>query len=245
MRDLGIVIPIYNEAENLPKIMEKLEKYSFFEESEILFVYDESEDNTLQVAKNLSQKYSPLNVLENPYPKGFGWSIKAGLETLEKKYIVVLMADLCDDPQTIEKMYEKAESGFDVVCGSRFMKGGEKIGSLPVKEFFARFVGLLGFHLTGLSTVDCTNAFKMYRKEAIKNIQIEGGLNFAVSMQIVLSSYFQGYEVTEVPTIWRGREQGKSHFSIRNMAPVYVLTFLWSIRKALKYVLSGRMSVNP
>lgn len=234
MKEIAIIMPIRNEANNIPRTMRELKDKKFFGDVRMLLVYDESEDNTLQVAQELSQENSNVEIMQNPYPAGFGWSLKAGFESVGENYALVMMADLCDDPNTIPMMREKAELGYDVVCGSRFTEKGKKIGGPPSKTFFSRSIGLTMHYFTGIPTVDCTNAFKLYKRRVIENIPMRGELSFAISMQMVMSAYYHGYSITEVSTTWRSRPKGKSQFNIGNLAPVYFKTYMWSITEAFK-----------
>ena len=86
---------------------------------------------------------------------------------------------------------------------------------------------------TGIPTRDVANAFKMYRKEVIESINIES-TGFEVSMELALKAYFNGFKVTEVPTVWREREKGKSSFKIFNLTPNYSRWYLWAVGKRLK-----------
>ena len=147
--------------------------------------------------------------------------------------VVPVMGDLCDDLMTIPLMLEKVKEGFDVVCGSRYIKGGSRIGGSKVKGFFSFFVGLTMSMFTGIPTRDVANAFKMYRKEVIESINIES-TGFEVSMELALKAYFNGFKVTEVPTVWREREKGKSSFKIFNLTPNYSRWYLWAVGKRLK-----------
>ena len=116
-------------------------------------------------------------------------------------------------------MAGKIEQGYDIVCASRYMKGGVKTGGPLLKSFFSRLVCLSMCWLIKCPTHDITNAFKMYRKEILKNINIESA-GFAVSMQITLKAFFAGYRITELPTTWKGRVVGQSDFGFVIVADV-------------------------
>ena len=143
-----------------------------------------------------------------------------------------MMADLCDDPETIPLMLEKINKGYDIVCGSRYMKSGEKIGENAMKDFFSRAVGWLGHSIIGIQTSDITNAFKMYKTEIFKKIRIESR-DFSISMEIPLKAYFKGYKITEVPTKWTARKAGKSKFNVSRTAPSYLKLFFWALGKKI------------
>jgi len=145
---------------------------------------------------------------------------------------VPVMGDLCDDLDTVPVMFEKINAGYDVVCGSRYIKGGARIGGSKVKAFFSFFVGRTMAMFTGIPTRDVANAFKMYRREVIDSINIES-TGFEISMEMALKAYFKGFKVAEVPTVWREREKGKSTFNMLNLTPNYFRWYLWAVRMRL------------
>ena len=138
------------------------------------------------------------------------------------------MADLCDDPFTIKEMYKKINNGYDVVCGSRYMPEGSRIGGPKLKAFFSRFVGVSLHYLIRIPTRDIANAFKLYRKNIFDKIEIKSN-GFEVSMEMPLRAYFKGYSITEVPTVWQERKSGKSHFKIIRLAPRYFKWYIWAL----------------
>jgi hypothetical protein len=129
-------------------------------------------------------------------------------------------------------MLSKIDEGYDIVCGSRYIRGGSRIGGSKAKGFFSSFVGRSLYYLLGLPTHDIANAFKMYRKKVIDSIDIES-CGFEVSMEIPLKAYYLGFKITEVPTIWRERAKGKSKFRIFKLSSSYIKLYIWAIFKSL------------
>ena len=229
---LTILIPAHNEAENILGVISKIEadlKLPF----ELIVVNDHSVDNTASIVADLANKYNNISLVENKLDSGFANAIKAGLYSAKGEAIVPVMGDLCDDLGTIPFMFEKIKEGFGVVCGSRYIKGGSRIGGSKVKGFFSFFVGRTMSMFTGIPTRDVANAFKMYRKEVIDSIDIES-TGFEISMELVLKAYFNGFKITEVSTIWHEREKGKSSFKMFNLTPNYFRWYLWAISKRLR-----------
>lgn len=241
MKKTTVLIPIYNEGNNLGIVIKTLDNIcsSVNFSYEVLLVYDESTDDTLDVAKELMKKYPNIKLIYNSYDKGFGWAIKSGMESIDEGCIVVSMADLCDDPNTIPKMYKKLKEGYDVICGSRYMRGGQKLGGPPIKSFFSRLLSFITYLFTGIPTLDCTNAFKMYSKEVVDTIPIKGEKGFALSMQMVLAAYFNGFKITEVPTTWKEREEGESKFGGLKLSYSYLSIFLWAVFNSIRFQLIG------
>ncbi len=229
---LSIVIPAHNEEENIGQVIEQVEgriKFPF----ELIVVNDHSADRTAEIVMGLAKKFNNIILVENKLAPGFANAVKTGLVSVKTEVVVPVMGDLCDDLVTVPLMLGKIKEGFDVVCGSRYIKGGARIGGSKVKGFFSFFVGKTMSIFTGISTCDIANAFKMYRKEVIDSMDIES-TGFEISMEMALKAYFKGFKITEVPTVWREREKGKSSFKMFNLTPNYSRWYLWAIKRKLK-----------
>ena len=225
---LFIVIPALNEEENIGQTLECLEDQVDLP-CEVIVVDDYSTDATGEVVSRFAEEHYNVHLVKNEGPRGFSNALKVGYEAAGAGVIVTMMADLCDDPQTLAPMYEKILEGYDVVCGSRYMPGGGKRNEdSEVKGMFSRFVGLSLRRLVGVPTHDATNAFKMYRSEVIKNIPIEEA-GFASSMEITVKAFLRGAKIAEVPTVWRGRTAGKSKFSILKGGKDYLRWYVWAV----------------
>ena len=126
---LDIVIPVYNEALNIERCLNELAlkvKVPF----KVLVVYDFDEDNTLPVIKNIKNGYNfSIILIKNNIGKGPLSAIKAGLNASNGDAVLVSMADLSDDIKIVDDMYRLLINGADIVCGSRYMKGGRQIGN--------------------------------------------------------------------------------------------------------------------
>lgn len=228
---ISIVIPAYNEEGNIRTTLDKVIR-TISSPYEIVVVDDHSEDATAEIVKEFAGKNNFVKLIHNHRPKGFSNVLITGFENASGEVVVSVMADLCDDLRTIETMFNKAQEGYDIICGSRYMPGGRKIGGPFLQSFFSRFVGLTIHWITGIPTYDAPNSFKMYRKKLLDSLKIhEAG--FAVSMQITLKAFFKGCWITEVPTTWKSRVVGKSSFMIFRQAKDYFYWYFWAILKCL------------
>jgi len=174
------------------------------------------------------EQYSNLRVVDNDREKGFANALRKGFSVSDSDLVIPVMADLCDDPRTIKDMYAKSLEGFDIVCGSRYMKDGTKIGGPLIQSLSSRFVGCSLRYLIGIPTFDVSNSFKCYRRSVLNAIKLESK-GFEISMEIALKAYFAGFTIAEVPTTWRGRSIGKSKFYLFKVAPRYIRLYLWAI----------------
>ena len=164
---LSVVIPAYNESESITETLESLYLVLQREQipHEILVVNDNSKDNTLEVLENLKKNIHSLNVVTNAGPNGFGYAVRKGLDNFSGDCVAVMMADLSDSPEDLIAYYKKLLEGYDCVFGSRWSKGGKVYDYPRHKLFLNRAVNNMVRLLFGIRYNDCTNAFKMYRKE--------------------------------------------------------------------------------
>ena len=230
--NLSIIVPAHNEEENIAQVIRKIEEIVAVDH-ELIVINDHSQDQTAKIVLGLTGQYPNLRLIDNPLEGGFANAIRAGLANIRAGLVVPVMADLCDDLNTINIMYDRINQGYDVVCGARYIKGGARTGGSKVKGFFSFFVGKTISIFTGIPTVDVANAFKMYRKKVIDCINIESE-GFEISMELALKAYFQGFKIAQVPTVWRERQKGKSSFKMFNLTPNYFRWYLWSIKRKMR-----------
>jgi len=230
--DLTIIIPVYNEEKNILKAIPLIENKVKIPHSYIV-VYDFPEDSTVGAVHKLQKKYKNIQLVRNEISNGRGVinAIKTGFSKAKSEALVVMMADLADDPQTVNIMYEKIAQGFDVVCASRYSKGGKHIGGPFIKSFLSWLADITAPYILGIPTFDLTNAFKMYRKSVIDAIEIQSIGGFELSMEIVIKAYFKGFKITEVPTVWKDRTAGTSRFNLVGWLPRYLHWYSWGLKK--------------
>ena len=228
-KPLGIIIPVYNEAENIGKTLAIIQD-KVATPHRIYVVYDFDEDNTLPVARAFLEKGSDLKFVKNPQ-RGVVNAIKTGLRRAEEDCLLVTMADLSDDYHVVDRMCKLMSEGYDVVCGSRYMKGGRQLGGPLIKKTLSRITGMSLRYIGGLPTHDATNSFKLYRKSMLDFMEIESNGGFEIGMEIVVKAHFGGHKVTEVPCTWMDREKGESKFRLLQWAPKYLRWYFYAIKK--------------
>lgn len=229
--ELSIVIPVYNEGTNITQVITGIEKILTIPH-EVLLIYDKANDTTIAPALNLKKKYPAISLIKNKYHRGALNAIKTGFENARGKAVLVTMSDCSDDPKTIIAMLAKFNKGYDIICGSRYMIGGKKIGGPILKSLLSFFAGLTAKYMMGLPTYDLTNSFKLYRKSLIDKIIIESNGGFELGMEITLKGFFDhNAKITEVPTIWYDRTQGKSRFKLLSWLPSYINWYIWGLKK--------------
>ena len=226
---LSIVIPVYHEEKNILKLFKDIEK-KVSTDKELLLIYDQNDDPTKPVVeKYINSKHSKNIFLIKNFSgnkKGVINAIKTGFKESSGDAVLVVMADLSDDLKIVDKMYKKIEDGYDIVCGSRYMPGGKKVGGPFLKTLLSKAAGLSLHYLFRLPTRDATNAFKMYKKGVLKKIQIESKGGFEYSLEIITKGQELDYKITEIPSTWLDRQSGKSNFRLRKWLPSYIKLYL-------------------
>lgn len=233
---ISVVVPVYNEGSNIAIFLNSLES-SVKIKNEVLIVFDFNEDDTVPVVKNLKKKFPNVRLVKNAWGFGLVNAIKTGFIKSLGEFIVVMPGDLADDPKTINKMYKLIKQGFDIVCATRYSKGGKQIGGRPIKTILSKVAGWTTPLLLGIPTSDLTNGYKMYRKKVLERINIQslGGWEFA--MEILIKAHFLGFKITETPSTWKERSFGKSKFKLFSWLPRYIYWYCWGITQRLKIYL--------
>jgi glycosyltransferase involved in cell wall biosynthesis len=231
MNELTIVIPVYNEAENIRTAVGRIEREVNLPHA-ILIVYDMDEDNTIPVVQEFRNTIGHIELVKNQYGRGVLNAIKTGLEKAAGVYVVVTMADLSDPPEVINAMYEIAEQkNADIVCASRYMKGGRQIGGPAIKGLMSRIAGLTLYYFAKIPTHDATNSFKLYRTAFLKEQKIESTGGFEIGIELVAKAHVEGYTICETPTTWTDRAAGKSNFKLLAWLGNYLKWYFYAFRE--------------
>ena len=121
--ELSIIIPTYNEKDNIPILLHRIEALGM--NNEIIVVDDNSNDGTAEVVQRLSSKYHNIHLIERPEKMGISSAVKDALEIANGKYALVMDGDLQHPPELIPKLLREIRKGKDIVVASRYMKGGK------------------------------------------------------------------------------------------------------------------------
>ena len=228
---LSIVIPAYNESESIPETLSTLYDKLLKENisHEIVVINDNSSDNTLQVLTNLQKTITTLTVYTNHGPNGFGYAVRYGLERFTGDAVAVMMADLSDSPDDLLTFYKKIQEGYDCVFGSRWIKGGAVYDYPPVKKRINRVANWIVKVVFRLKYNDCTNAFKMYRRETIEGVKPFISPHFNLTLELPLKAIVRGYTYAVVPNSWTNRKYGESKLKIKEMGSRYFFIMLYCL----------------
>jgi len=231
---LSLVIPVYNEGSNFPRLWASLSSHLACEFIAYV-VYDFDEDDTLPaILKIVDNGEMRIRTLRNRYGYGVVGALRTGFDAIDTGPILVVMADLSDDLRQIPKMLDLYDQGFHVVVGSRYMKGGSIEDGPFLKQFLSRFSGVTLYWLRGIPTHDATNAFKIYDSAMLKTMRIESTQGFEINLEITVKAFLAGYKITEIPTVWRERTEGKSKFKLVSWIPLYIRWFVYAFQPKLR-----------
>jgi len=249
---ISCIIPVHNEEKSLEAVVEDL-KSVLYEHSEladsfeIIIVDDNSNDATPDVIKNLCSKDSTILVVKRDAACGFGKAIKDGIQKSRGDVIIFLMGDRSDDPIFIPEFLKKIKEGFDVIYGSRFIKGAS-INDYPlIKMLCNRLYNNLARILFCIRHKDITNAFKAYKKEVISAIGFDNleSDEFDISAEIALKASTLGFKSVEVPVSWRNRSFGEAKFKINKTGVAYLRCLFKVLAWRRKYNLDNGYKYFP
>ena len=215
------MIPVYNEGENVVPTLRGIKERVTTRPYEVLVVYDFDEDTTVPVVQGLADELPEVRLHRNDMGRGALNAIKSGLAAGAAPHILVTMADGSDEPAEIDAMKGLADAGADVVCGSRYMRGGHHVGGPPLKKLMSRAAGLSLHWVGGLPVHDATNSFRLYSRRLLDQVTIESDGGFELGIELTVKAYLLGMRVAEVPTTWRDRTAGQSRFQMRAWIPKY------------------------
>jgi dolichol-phosphate mannosyltransferase len=229
---ITVVLPTYNEAENLPKLVSAL--FSLPLNLSLLVVDDNSPDGTGQVAEDLSKEYSGrIDVLHragklglrSAYLEGFAKAFETGADV-----VVQMDADFSHDPAVLTEMASRVES-CDVVIGSRYVKGGSLARRWPLwRKALSAFGNIYARTILDFPLHDVTTGYRMWKRRALEGLPLDrirsSGYVFLTEMAYV--AYLMGCDIVEVPIHFSDRRWGKSKMSFKIQLEAAVR--IWEVR---------------
>lgn len=230
--ELSIVIPVYREGEAVEPVLRGMAA-GVTTPHEILVVYDFDEDPTVPVIERLAGELPAVRGLRNDLGRGVLNAMKAGIAASSGAYVVISMADGCDEPHVVDALVELAREGADVVTASRYMRGGRQIGGPLLKRLLSRAAGLTLHWFAGVPSHDPTNNFKLYSRRFLDRVTIESTAGFELALELTVKATIGGWRIAEVPTTWRDRTHGESNFMLRKWLPHYLRWYRAAFRARL------------
>ena len=217
MEEKLVIIPTYNEKENIEKIVRKV--FSLSKPFHLLIIDDGSPDGTASIVKSLQKEFpEALHLLERKgklglgtaYIAGFKWGIEKGY-----KYIFEMDCDFSHNPDDLVSLHDACEAGADVAIGSRYCKGGRvsnwPLGRIMMSYFASVYVRMVLW----MNIKDTTAGFKCYSAEVLKNIALDDVrfIGYAFQIEMKYRAWKKGYKLVEVPITFVDRIEGTSKMS--------------------------------
>ena len=223
---LDIIIPVYNEGENIITVLKALKEH-VKTPFRVLIVYDHDNDNTLEALKAHPATGVDILKVKN---KGHGahGAIITGFEASTAEAVLVFPADDTYNAGIIDAMYEKFREGCDIVAASRFVPGGCMKGAPFLKDFLVRGAAFTLYHIARLPAHDPSNGFRLFSRRVLEEIKIESTEGFAYSIELLVKCHRLGWKIDEVPALWIERSSGKSRFKVVKWLPGYLRWYFYA-----------------
>jgi glycosyltransferase involved in cell wall biosynthesis len=224
--DLSIIIPMFNEAENVESTLNRVEEAlaSFKGTYEIIAVNDGSLDNTFGILNGLAVQDVKIKVVSYSKNIGRGMALRKGFEKSKGGIIVSIDADLSYDPRYILDCIEtlRTEENIDLVLASPYMPGGG-VQNVP---FFRLWISKMGNRILRFAMPNriytSTGIFRAYRKKVLDSLELESD-GKEIHLEILSKAIALGYRVKEIPAILTSRRRGKSKFKFRKTATSHLV----------------------
>lgn len=212
----SIVVPFFNEQENIPPLYMKLTEVmdGIGEPYELIFVDDGSKDNSFKVLSDIYEHDRRVNIVRLRRNFGQTAALKAGFDFARGEVIISMDGDLQHDPEEIPRFVEKMEEGYDLVSGWRY----QRTDNWLTRQLPSRIANWMMARLSGIELHDFGTTFKAYRREIIQEIQLYGELHRFIPA-LASSS---GAKIAEVPIENLQRKTGKSNYGIGRTIRVFL-----------------------
>ncbi len=219
MKECIVIIPTYNEIENVELVIRKI--FALPDLFHVLIVDDGSPDGTALKVKELQQRYPERLFLEErtgklglgtAYIHGFKFALRQGYQ-----YIFEMDADLSHNPRDLLKLYHAChDEGNDLAIGSRYINGVNVVNWPMNRVLMSYFAGRYVQFVTGMPIRDATAGFKCYRRRVLETIGLDNikFVGYAFQIEMKFSTWKFGFKIKEVPIIFTDRARGQSKMSI-------------------------------
>ncbi|HYK76326.1 MAG TPA: polyprenol monophosphomannose synthase [Daejeonella sp.] len=219
LSDSLVLIPTYNEKENIEKIIRTV--FSLPDNFHILIIDDGSPDGTADIVKHLQGEFSGKLFIEErkgklglgtAYIHGFKWALKKDYE-----FIFEMDADFSHNPHDLIRLKQACLDGADVAIGSRYIKGINVVNWPMNRVLMSYFASVYVRWITGINIQDTTAGFKCYRRKVLETIELDKirFIGYAFQIEMKFTAIQHGFNVVEVPIIFTDRTEGTSKMSTR------------------------------
>ena len=233
-----VIIPTYNEIENIERIIHAV--FQLPSQFHVLIVDDNSPDGTFQKVAELQQQYAGKLFLEvrnkksglgTAYVHGFKWALSHNYP-----FIYEMDADFSHNPNDLEKLYLACQNGVDVAIGSRYSKGVNVVNWPLSRVLMSYFASVYVKFITGMQIHDATAGFICYKRKVLETINIDKikFVGYAFQIEMKYRAYVHKFKIEEVPIIFTDRTLGESKMSGAIIREAVIGVIMLRIRKIFK-----------
>ncbi len=230
-----IIVPTYNEMDNISRLIpDLLERYNGMD---ILVVDDNSPDGSGDYVEGLSKQNTRIKIIRREGKKGLGTAYIAGFKYAiahDYDFIFEMDADYSHDPKEIKNFLEAAEE-FDLVLGSRYVRGVNVINWPMRRLLLSYFANKYTRFITGMPIQDATGGFKCFRKKVLESINLDkiSSNGYAFQIEMTFKAWKKGFKVGEIPIVFVDRMKGTSKMSKKIVREAIFMVWKLRIRSAL------------
>ena len=233
MPDVLVIVPTYNERENLPAIVAAVHEH--LPEADLLVVDDNSPDGTGAVADELAARDKQVHVLHRAGKQGLGTAYVAGFKwalARDYQFLFEMDCDFSHDPKYLPLMLARARDGADLVLGSRYVEGGGTVNWGPMRKLISRGGSFYARTILGIGVRDVTGGFKCFRRATLEKLDLDSvsAQGYGFQIEMTYRTIKLGMRVEELPIIFVDRRVGQSKMSKKIF--VEALTLVWKLRLA-------------
>jgi dolichol-phosphate mannosyltransferase len=211
---VAVLLPTYCEAENIESLICEIQVLKL--NVSIVVIDDSSPDGTSDMVSKLNEKYGNIVLISRPAKLGLGTAITDGFRYalgLRKTpdYIVTMDSDFSHSPKDIPRLVDSAKSGFDLVIGSRYIRGGKVIGWSWKRWLISRVANVIATITVRTKLNDCTSGFRCYSKRYVKSVLNDlHSETYEIQIETVRQARLRSFKIKEIPIAFVNRKRGKS-----------------------------------
>lgn len=228
-----IVIPTYNEKENIARLIYEIFKQNIID-LEIIIVDDNSPDKTAEIAEEISNS-KPVHIIKRPCKMGLGSAYLDGFKKalqLGATHIFEMDADFSHNPKDISRLLESAKV-YDLVIGSRKINGGSIVGWNFSRKLMSSGAMWISRLILGLKIKDVTAGFRCYKKEVLEKLDLKKikSNGYAFQEEMLYRTEKAGFKIKEIPVTFIDRQAGKSKISKKDIIEFFIVLLKLRLRK--------------
>ncbi len=226
MVEISIVVPTYNESENIENLLSAVSRTLKGYDYEIIVVDDSSPDGTAKIVKKIIREDNRIRLLMRAGKLGLGSAILAGFGIAKGNYFLMIDADLSHRPADIKQLID-SRKGTDIVIGSRYIKGGKIVGWPVKRKLISKVATGLVKLMFNLSVKDPVSGFALYKKETFERLNGKlRPIGYKLLLEVLAKS--PGLTVAEIPITFINRKTGRSKLSFGEV--LKFIKLCWSLR---------------